>query len=106
MRTLDGALQGRRVLVTGGCGYVGAHLTRSLVAHGAEVRVADNMFRGRPERIADLAGTVDLRVVDLTDPTRAAEACEGVELVFHLAADAAGLRYSRRHHGQMLMAVF
>ena len=38
--------QGKRALVTGGCGFIGAYLVRDLIRAGAKVRVADNLERG------------------------------------------------------------
>ena len=54
--------QGRRVAVAGGAGFIGHHLTRALVAAGAEVAVVDNLSTGRtaglaaPLTVADIAG--------------------------------------------------
>ncbi|HXG23952.1 MAG TPA: NAD-dependent epimerase/dehydratase family protein, partial [Chthonomonadales bacterium] len=39
-------LQGKSVLVTGGAGFIGLHLTHALVAEGARVRVLDNFSTG------------------------------------------------------------
>ena len=95
---------GRAVLVTGGCGFSGAHLVRHLVRLGARVRVADDLSHGSLERIADVRDAVDFRRLDLTRRDDAAAACDGVEIAFHLAAIASGLRYSSRHHATMLTA--
>jgi len=42
----------RRVLVTGGAGFIGAHLVRALVARGDEVRVLDSLVAGSPANLA------------------------------------------------------
>ena len=78
------ALSGRRVLVTGGCGFVGANLVPLLLARGAEVRVLDDLSRGFREYLDGL----DLRLVvgDIRDPQAVAEAAEGCDTVVHLAA--------------------
>ncbi|MFV4641104.1 NAD-dependent epimerase/dehydratase family protein, partial [Mycobacterium tuberculosis] len=46
-------LAGKRVLVTGGAGFVGSHIVDQLVAHdAAAITVIDNMVRGRPANLA------------------------------------------------------
>lgn len=81
---MTGSLDGERVLVTGGAGFVGSHLTHELLARGATVDVLDNLFAGERRLVPDRATLheVDLRspdleaVVDARDPT----------VVVHLAA--------------------
>lgn len=67
------------VLVTGGRGFVGAALVAKLVERGDRVRVVD-VAEAPPN--AD----VEYRRVDITDAKAVAEACEGVETVFHTAS--------------------
>ena len=86
---------GRRVLVTGGEGFIGSHLVERLVHEGAEVRtlVQYNAF-GRFGWL-DPAVHGDVRVLpgDVRDPGRVREAVDGCEVVFHLAA-LIGIPYS------------
>ena len=49
---------GRNVLITGGAGHIGSHLTAELVKLGASVRVADNLWRGKKEYLLDENGNV------------------------------------------------
>jgi dihydroflavonol-4-reductase len=68
-------------LVTGGCGFIGRHLTTLLAQRGYGVRVLDLQdWPGAP------AG-VDIRKGSILDPVAIASAVEGVQLVFHLAAN-------------------
>lgn len=74
-------LAGRRLLVTGGAGHVGSHLATALDDVG-DVVVADDLSMGSREWVPDGAS---FHAVDLRDPAAAAEAFEGVDVVFHLA---------------------
>lgn len=72
-------------LVTGGCGFIGAHLVHRLVADGRRVRVIDDLSTGVRARLHDLGDmveviTMDMATADLTD------SFAGVGRVFHLAA--------------------
>ncbi|GAB7009937.1 NAD-dependent epimerase/dehydratase family protein [Halorubrum trueperi] len=73
-----------RVLVTGGAGLVGSHLAARLRDRGATVRVADDLSKGKRDRVPDGAGFVE---ADLTDPDDVAEAVtDDLDIVFHFAA--------------------
>ena len=73
-----------RMLVTGGCGFIGANLVPVLARRGAEVRVLDDFSFGGPERLDGAA--VDIRRGDIRDPDAVAAATAGAEAVVHLAA--------------------
>ena len=51
MTRLSSMLKGKRVLVTGGAGFIGSHLVEKLVSLGAEVTVVDNLSTGKIENI-------------------------------------------------------
>jgi UDP-glucose 4-epimerase len=78
-----------RVLVTGGAGFIGSHLVDRLVRDGYRVRVIDNLSSGRVENIKHHleSRSVELAVGDLKDPQVALRAVEGVDAVFHFAAN-------------------
>jgi UDP-glucose 4-epimerase len=76
---------GRRVLVTGGAGFVGSHVADRLLAQGAEVTILDDFSTGWRQFVPGRARLVE---ADLLDPSAAARAVEGCDLVFHLAANA------------------
>ena len=74
-----------RVLVTGGAGFIGSHLTDALLARGDDVAVADDLSAGRPGR---MAGRVTLHKVSVArgDELAAVVADLAPDLICHLAA--------------------
>jgi nucleoside-diphosphate-sugar epimerase len=74
------------ILVTGGCGFIGSHLVRHLLAEGCAVRVFDNLSSGYPEMLGEALPHVELLVGDLRDAEALRRATRGVAIVFHLAA--------------------
>lgn len=72
-------------LVTGGAGFIGSNLARELLARGEGVRILDNLSTGRCENLEDLKGAAIIEG-DILDPQVCAQACEGVDFVFHEAA--------------------
>ena len=75
-----------RVLVTGGAGFIGSHIVRRLVKDGHSVRVLDNLVTGFRHNLEELEGQIDFIEGDICDPDTCAEAVEGVETVYHVAA--------------------
>jgi len=73
-----------RVLVTGGAGFIGANLVRSLAAGGHTVTLFDDFTTGRPEYVAGLG--LDRVEADILDAERVRQAIEGHDAVVHLAA--------------------
>ncbi len=73
-----------KILVTGGCGFIGTNLVRLLSQSGHDVAVYDNLSRGRREWLDDC----DVEIVqgDILDIARLEKALAGIEAVVHLAA--------------------
>ncbi len=75
-----------KILVTGGAGFIGSHLTVALVKAGHRVRVLDNLFSGKRRNLREVAGDVEILKGDCADPRTAAKAVAKVEVVYHEAA--------------------
>src|SRR5215471_13520614 len=75
---------GQKTLVTGAAGFLGSHLTRQLIARGADVRVLLRPSSSN-RAIADLP--LEYITGDLRDAASLDRAMSGVQRVFHLAAD-------------------
>ena len=73
-------------LVTGGAGFIGAHLVRRLVAEGKTVRVVDNLYTGQVVRLNDLMNVIEFVQGDLADQRVSQEAVKDIDCVLHQAA--------------------
>lgn len=71
------------VLVTGGAGFIGSHLTTALLKRGYRVRVMDDLSFGKREWVPSEAEFIQ---ADIRDLEACRQAMQGVEGVFHLAA--------------------
>ena len=76
----------KKVVVTGGCGFIGSHIAQRLVKLGARVTIIDNLTSGSIDNIAEFRDNVKLIERSITDRDACNEAITGNEIVFHLAA--------------------
>jgi UDP-glucose 4-epimerase len=74
------------VLLTGGAGFIGSSLVRSLAGDGHAVRVLDDFSTGRKENLDGVDGDLEVLEGDVRDPAAVARAVAGAEAVHHLAA--------------------
>src|SRR5690606_38680698 len=79
MPELDPEKIGPEVLITGGAGYLGKHLSRRLLDLGCRVRTFDRAAQGPDPRVEHYAG-------DIRDYAALREAARGVDAIFHAAA--------------------
>lgn len=91
---MAGSWSGRKVLVTGGEGFIGSHLVEALLGAGADVRVLSyyNAF-GNRGWLDTLGLDAEVLPGDVRDADRVAQAVAGRDVVFHLAA-LIGIPYS------------
>jgi len=92
----------KRVLVTGGTGFIGSHVVEKLVGLGARITVLDHLQNGVIKNIAYLKDRVRFIQGDCADPKDAHLACKGQEIVMNLAARVGGIEYNRTHQATML----
>lgn len=74
----------RRVLVTGGAGFIGSCLVRKLVSMGCDVVVANNLSRGSVRNLATVANRISLRTLDLTNLQNCNEVAKDAECILTL----------------------
>jgi UDP-glucose 4-epimerase len=86
---MKASLKGSTVLVTGGAGLIGSHIIDRLIDEGAgEIRVLDNLVRGRHANLAAAKSRKDLKFIDgdVRDRETVSKAVAGCDYVFHQAA--------------------
>jgi UDP-N-acetylglucosamine 4-epimerase len=76
----------RLALVTGGAGFIGSHLVGALVETGVQVRVLDDLSSGRRENLESVAAKIEFLDGDIRNLSTVRSACDGVDIIFHLAA--------------------
>jgi UDP-glucose 4-epimerase len=74
----------KRVLVTGGCGFIGANLVPRLIQRGYRVRVLDNLSRGYREFLDGI--DIEFQESDIRDASAMEQAMQDITVVIHLAA--------------------
>ncbi len=80
----------KRVLITGGAGFIGTHLASAVLKSGYSVRIVDNFspqIHSSPELSSNLKGEVELVVGDIRDRDLMSRALDGVDCLVHLAAE-------------------
>ena len=90
MTALSGDFEGRKVIVTGGAGFIGSALVRQLCNLGADVHVIDNLVNGKAENLEGVGCT--LHKIDIRDVDTIASIFKNADIVFHLAC--LGVRHS------------
>ena len=92
----------KKVLVTGGAGFIGSFVAEKLVQKNANVMILDNLQNGNLKNLKDVKDKIKFIKGDCRDLVTAKNACQGVDVVFNLAARVGGIEYNRTHQGTML----
>lgn len=92
----------KKVLVTGGTGFIGSHVVEKLVSRVAKVTVLDNLQNGKFKNLTAVKSNISLIHGDCTDMSDALRACKGKDIVMNLAARVGGIEYNRTHQVTML----
>jgi len=82
------AFKGKRVLITGGLGFIGSNLARALVALGAKVTIVDSLipeYGGNRRNLAGIAARVRVHIADVRDWPRLPRLVHGQDFLFNLA---------------------
>src|SRR5208337_869504 len=101
----------RMMLVTGGAGFIGSHLTEELLKEGHRVAVLDNFSNGKTENLRHLRGNPQLTVVkeDLKRPKKLGQLVGASDTIFHLAANPEvrlGETHPKTHFEENILATF
>lgn len=84
-----GGLVLTKVLITGGAGFIGYHLSKNLSEHGYDVTLCDNFFRGKKDiELNRLVKNKNVKLIncDLTKKEQLKKLGNGYQYVYHLAA--------------------
>ena len=81
-------LQGKKILITGGAGFIGSNLCHKFVEQNNEVVCLDNFLTGRRENIKDLINKNNFKLLegDIRDIDTCKKSVKNVDVVFHQAA--------------------
>lgn len=80
--------QDKRVLVTGGAGFIGSHLVEELTREGAQVTVIDDLSTGHRDNLLGVAGKITLQKLDICHVAWPELLGDRYDVVFHLAGNA------------------
>src|SRR5436305_1379086 len=97
----------KKVVVTGGRGFIGSHLVDRLLTEGATVAIVDITSRSRPRKVGwvlPARARAEFHRMDLRDTQSCNKLCRGWDIVMHLAAKIRGVGYNVEHHGEMFFS--
>ena len=93
--------QNKKVLVTGGAGFIGSYVVEKLVERKAKVTVIDNLQNGKLINLKEVRNKINFIKGDCQKISAAQKACKGQEIVMNLAARVGGIEYNRTHQATM-----
>jgi UDP-glucose 4-epimerase len=85
------------ILITGGAGFIGSHLTDELLSRGYTVTVIDNLINGKEDNLKTAKKNPSFTFIkgDIMDDAALDKAMKGVDVIFHMAC--LGVRHSINH---------
>lgn len=93
---------GKRVLVTGGAGFIGHKLVSKLVSLGASVVVADDLSKGAAKNLDEVSNRIEFTTANLLNANEAERVMKNAEICFHLAARIGGIGYFHKSPAESL----
>lgn len=92
----------KKVLVTGGAGFIGSHVVEDLLKLGARPTVLDNLENGSIKNLENVKNELEFIKGDCREKSIAEKACERKDIVMNLAARVGGIEYNRKHQATMM----
>ena len=74
-------LQGKRILVTGGAGFIGSHIVDSLVKQSAHVIVYDDFRKGDLKNLENSIKDIEIVKGDILDQSSLNKACKNIDII-------------------------
>lgn len=78
-------IKNKKILVTGGAGFIGSHLCERLLLEGAEVVVFDNFSTGKIDNLSDIKKSISLIKGDIVNDRLLEKAVKGCDVIVHQA---------------------
>lgn len=91
----------KKVLVTGGAGFIGSHVVEMLVANGAEVTVIDNLENGNMNNLSKVKSNIIFKNGDLKILDTCVNVSKNMDVVLNIAAKVGGIDFNQKHPGTM-----
>ena len=76
----------KKIIITGGCGFIGSHLAEKLSNLGISVTILDNLSTGRIENIKNFKNKIQFYKVDISNKKKISKYFKNIDIVFHCAA--------------------
>lgn len=96
---IDNFWNAKKVLVTGGSGFIGSHVSELLVKKGAKVSILDHL---KKQNIQSIIDKVELIGGDIDNLQTGVNACQNKDIVINMAARVGGIEYNQTHQGSIL----
>ncbi len=91
----------KKVLLTGGAGFIGSHVAELLIRRGCDLKVADNLENSSPDNLHSCIDRIEFINTDLTILENCENISKDVDIVLNLAAKVGGIEFNRLHQGTM-----